>query len=184
MNQFIQNHKDEFNKVIVFFKKDISSLRTGRANLSILDNVIVEAYGVKNSIQHLANLSIQEARNIIITPWDKNIIKDIEKAITQANLGVSIVNEGDKIRIVVPSLTEELRKEMVKKLDKKMEQAKINIRQIRNDIKNEIIKAYENKEINEDEKFSFIEELNNEVHNFQSEIEDIKLKKQKEIMEI
>ena len=116
MNQYIQAKQGDFIKAVDFFKKDISNIRTGRANPAMLDGIFVDAYGTKTALVGLASISVPEARCIVITPWDKTITKDIEKAITAADLGVNPVNEGDKIRLVVPQLTEENRKELVKKL--------------------------------------------------------------------
>ncbi len=134
MNQYTQAKQADFIKAIDFFKKDISSLRTGRANPAMLDGVVVDAYGAKTALVGLASISVPEARSIVISPWDKNIAKDIEKAIVAADLGINPVNEGDKIRLVVPQLTEENRKELVKKLSEKMETARIALRQIRDQI--------------------------------------------------
>ena len=135
MNQYIKIKQADFIKAIDFFKKDITSLRTGRANPAMLDGLYVEAYGVKTALAGLASISVPEARSIVISPWDKTITKDIAKAITAADLGINPVNEGDKIRLVVPQLTEENRKELVKKLNEKMETARVAFRKIRVQIK-------------------------------------------------
>ena len=138
MNQYIQNHQSDLQGVIDFFKKDISSIRTGRANPAILDNVLVESYGSKVPLQQVGNISVVDASCMTISPWDKNVLKDIEKGIVEADLGVSPVNEGDKIRISIPQPTEEDRKDRVKKINEKLEQAHVKIRQIRDEIKKSI----------------------------------------------
>lgn len=184
MNQYIRTKQADFIKAIDFFKKDISSLRTGRANPAMLDNVYVDAYGTKTALVGLASISVPEARSIVITPWDKTIAKDIEKAITAANLGINPVNEGDKIRLVVPQLTEENRKELVKKLSEKMETARIALRQIRDQIKESIETAFKNKAMNEDDKFRFIKELDEEITGQNDALKSIKEKKEEEIMTI
>lgn len=184
MNKYIQTKQNDFIKSVDFFKKDISSLRTGRANPSILDGVFVDAYGTKTALSGLASISVPEARSIVISPWDKSISKDIEKAITAANLGINPVNEGDKIRLVVPQLTEENRKALVKKLNEKTETAKIALRQIRDRIKETIEEAFESKTIGEDEKFRFFKELDEEIASRNDELKKIKDKKEEEIMTI
>jgi len=184
MNQYIQAKQSDLIKVIDFFKKDISSLRTGRANPSILDNITVEAYGAKTALVGLASISVPEARSIVITPWDKNIAKDIERAIVAANLGINPVNEGTKIRLVVPQLTEENRNELVKKLNEKMEAARISLRKVRDEIKELIEAAFKDKTIAEDDKFRFFKELDEEIARQNDELKKIKDKKSEEIMTI
>lgn len=184
MNIYIQNKQEEFNKVIDFFKKDIVNIKIGRANPAILDSVLVEAYGVKNPVNAVSNISVSDARSIILTPWDKNISKSIEKAIVDSNLGVGVVNDGDKIRVNIPQMTEENRLESVKKLNEKQEKAKISARQLRDEIKESIEKAFSDKEIGEDDKFRFIKELDEEITKTNEEIKNIRDKKEKEIMEI
>jgi len=184
MNQYIQAKQADFTKAIDFFKKDISSIRTGRANPAMLDGIFVDAYGTKTALVGLASISVPEARSIVITPWDKTIAKDIEKAITAANLGLNPVNEGDKIRLVVPQLTEENRKELAKRLSEKMETARIALRQIRDEIKNVIEDAFKNKAISEDDKFRFIKELDEEITRQNDALKSIKEKKEEEIMTI
>ncbi|MEK7072065.1 MAG: ribosome recycling factor, partial [Patescibacteria group bacterium] len=147
----IDNHKVDFNKAIDHFVSDISTLKTGRANPAVLDLIKVEVYGTFVPINQVASVSVPEARSIIIQPWDKGVINDIDKAIRESDLGLSSVNEGDKIRIVIPQMTEESRKEIVKNLNKKIEDARIAIRGVRDEIKEEILAAEKNKDFGEDE---------------------------------
>ncbi|MDO8592423.1 MAG: ribosome recycling factor [bacterium] len=184
MNQYIQAKQNDFSKIIDFFKKDIAGLRTGRANPGILDGILVEAYGAKTPLVGLASISVPEARSILVAPWDKTTAKDIEKAIVAANLGINPVNEGDKIRLVVPQLTEENRKELVKKLNEKMETARIALRQTRDEIKESIEEAFKSKNLSEDDKFRFIKELDEEISRQNDELKKTKDKKEEEIMTI
>lgn len=184
MNQYIKDKQADFIKAIDFFKKDIVSLRTGRVNPVILDGLYVDVYGVKTALAGLASISVPEARSIVITPWDKTITKDIEKAVAAADLGINPVNEGDKIRLVAPQLTEENRKELVKKLNEKMETARVALRQIRDQIKESIEAAFKNKAINEDDKFRFFKELDEATARQNDELKKIKEKKEEEIMTI
>ncbi len=184
MNSYIENKRDDFDKALDFFKKDLASVKVGRANPSMLDGIFVEAYGVKNPINAVANISVSDARSITLTPWDKGVSKSIEKAIVDSNLGVGVVNEGDKIRVNIPQMTEENRKESVKKVNEKQEKAKVSIRQIRDEVKSSIEDAFSSKEIGEDDKFRFIKELDEEVGKINDAIKEIRDKKEKEVMEI
>ena len=184
MNQYLESEQQDFESVLDFFKKEISSLRTGQANPSVLETIQVEAYGVMNPINAVGNISVSDARSIIIAPWDKGVIKSIEKAIVDAGLGFGVVNEGDKIRLSVPPLTEENRKEIVKKLNEKMEKARVSLRQARDSVKNAIEDAFTAKEMSEDDKFRFIKELDEFSAKKNEELKSIRDRKEKDIMEI
>ena len=184
MNQYLQNKQAEFTSALDFFKKEIAVLRTGRANPAVLENVQVEAYGVMNPIHAVGNIAVVDARSIIVAPWDKSVIKSIEKAIVDAGLGFGVVNEGDKIRLTVPPLTEENRKDLVKKLNEKLEKARINLRGARDGVKNLIEKAFGDKAFSEDDKFRFIKELDEFSAKKNEELKEIHDRKEKDIMEI
>ncbi|RLC37118.1 ribosome recycling factor [Candidatus Falkowbacteria bacterium] len=184
MNEYIQAKEGEFVKTIDFFIKEISSIRTGRANPNILEGVEVDAYGAKTPINGVASITVPDGSSIVIAPWDKGVIKAIEKAVVDADLGVSVTNEGDKIRLLMPKMTEENRIELVKKLNEKQEIARISIRQTREDIKNSIEQAEKDKEITEDEKFRFIKELDEATGKQNDKLKEIRDKKETEIMTI
>lgn len=184
MSNFINDNQESFNNVIDFFKKDIMSLRTGRANPVMLDGVQVEAYGIMNSLNGVANITVTDSRSFLITPWDKGVTKAVEKGIVEANLGLGVVNEGDKIRLTIPPLTEENRKELVKKLNERMEKARISLRQVREEVKSDIEEAFEAKELTEDEKFRNEKELDEFIAKKNDELKDLRDKKEKDIMEI
>ena len=184
MNTYLREQEESFINALDFFKRDIATLRTGRANPAVLDNVQVEAYGVLSPINTVANIAVADARSILVAPWDKGISKDVEKAIIEADLGMGVVNEGDKIRLSVPALTEDNRKETVKKLNEKMEKTRINIRQSREEVKNAIEKDEEDKEISEDEKFRFEKEMDEYVSKKNDELKAMRDHKEKDIMDI
>lgn len=184
MNQFIQIKKDEFTKIINFFKRDIATLRTGRANPSILEGIIVEYYGIKTPLNGVAAINVADAQSLVVAPWDKNIAKEVEKAVVEANLGVGVINEGDKVRLTIPKMTEENRKELVKKLNDKIEHSRISLRKLRDEIKGSIEQAEKNKTISEDDRFRFIKELDEEVAKKNDEMKTIRDKKEQEIMTI
>lgn len=184
MNEFILNKQEDFDKAIDFFKKEIATIRTGRANPALLDGVSVEAYGVNNKLQAVANVSVMDSKTISVTPWDKSVLKDIEKAVTEANLGLSIRNEGDKLLLILPQLTEESRQEYVKKLNEKHEKARITLRQVRDEIKEGIEKAEEDKEVTEDDKFMYIEELDEKISELNDVLKGLRDKKEEDIMTV
>lgn len=184
MNQYITVKEGDFEKINEFFKKEISSLRTGRANPAMLDGVTVEAYGARSPLNTLANINISDASSVVISPWDKSILKAVEKAIVDANLGLGVVNEGDKIRLTVPALTEDNRKDLVKKLNTKLETARIEIRKLRDEIKSTIEQAFDDKTIAEDDKFRYIKELDEVVVKRNEDLKELKEKKEKDIMTI
>jgi len=184
MNNFVKDHQEDFTNALDFFKRDIASLRTGRANPLMLDSVQVEAYGVMNSLSGVANITVSDSRSFLITPWDKSIAKAVEKGIVEANLGLGIVNEGDKIRLSIPPLNEENRRELVKKLNERLEKVRISLRMIRDEIKGVIEQAFEDKELTEDEKFRDIKEMDEFVTKKNEEVKEIRDKKEKDIMEI
>lgn len=184
MNQYLQSKNDDFNKAIDFFKKDIAALRTGRANPNMLEGLTVEAYGARTPINGLASINVQDSQSLVVVPWDKGIVKDIEKALVEADLGVGVINEGDKVRLSIPRMTEENRKELVKKLNERMEHARISVRQVREEVKTGIEAAEKDKAISEDDKFRFVKELDDEVAKINDEIKAIRDKKEQEIMTI
>lgn len=184
MNNFLETHKEDFTKAVEHLKGELSSLRTGRANASLVEDILVEAYGVKTPIRGLANITIPDSKTLVIEPWDKSVIKDMEKAIQMANTGINPVNEGTKIRLSMPQMTEENRKEMIKILGQKLEQARISLRNVREAVKDEISGAEKDKEIGEDEKFRFQEELEEFVKEKNEEVKMIGERKEKELMTI
>lgn len=184
MNTYLEGQFEEFNKITEHFKKEISNLRTGRANPALIDAIMVDAYGAKTPINGLASISVPDARCMLIAPWDKTVLKNIEKSLVDANLGLSIVNEGDKIRATVPLMTEENRKDLVKNLNERMEKARVSIRQVRDVVKEAIEQAEKDKKFGEDDKFRFVKELDEAVVKRNDELKDIRDKKEKDIMTI
>lgn len=184
MNIYLESKQGEITKALEFFEKDIATLRVGRASASLLSGITVELYGVRTPIQGLANIKQEDARTLLVEPWDKGSVKDIEKEIVDANLGVSVSDEGSKIRLKIPEMTEEKRKEVVKRLNQKHESARVSLRQIRDDIKKDIEKAENNKEISEDDKFDFTFELDEFIGDKNKELKGLCEKKEVDIMNI
>ncbi|MFA6428380.1 MAG: ribosome recycling factor [Candidatus Buchananbacteria bacterium] len=174
----------EFEKAITHVKSDISGLRTNRANPDMVEKVVVEAYGTPTPLVQLASIAVPEARSIVIMPWDKSLLKDIEKGILAANLGLNPVNEGTQLRISMPQLTEESRKDLVKLLNQKLEQGRQVIRKLRDKIREEINATEKAKEISEDKKFELLKELDEKTQEFNEKIKKIGEEKEKEITTI
>ena len=178
----INQHKKEFEKVIEHFKGEASSIRTGRATSSLVDEISVEHYGGKYQIKELASISIPEPKTVLIQPWDKSANDSIIKAIKESNLGLNPISDGQGIRLVMPALTEERRKEFIKLLGQKAEEAHIVIRRIRGEIWDDVQEQEKNNTISENEKFKIKDALQRMVDEYNQKIDDLKNKKAEEIM--
>lgn len=180
----IEQYKPDFEKAISSLQDDLSKLRVGRASPSIVEDIFVEAYGTKTPLKQVASIASSDAKTLLIQPWDKSITKEIEKAILQSDIGINPVNEGDQIRLTVPQLTEETRKQLTKTVGEKAEKARIWVRQIRDKAKDEIIQQEKNKEITEDIRFTLLKKLDDMVKNYNESIKEKIDQKEKEIMTI
>ncbi|EKE13149.1 MAG: hypothetical protein ACD_13C00082G0001 [uncultured bacterium] len=165
---------------------DIGSLRTGRATPSLVENIVCPAYGGTQRLKvlELATITVPDPSQIIINPWDKSIIGDIRKGIVEANIGLNPSIDGEMIRIIIPPMTTEDREKYVKLLSGKLENGKINIRQVRGDAMHEIKTKFENKEITEDDKFAFEKKLQEITDEFTAKIEEMGEKKKAELLQI
>ncbi|MDX9892956.1 MAG: ribosome recycling factor [Patescibacteria group bacterium] len=178
------SYKKDFDKALELLKDDLATLRVGRANPIMVENILVEAYGSKTPLKQLASIAVPEARTILIQPWDKGVNKDIEKAIIAADIGINPVNEGAQIRLSIPPLTEESRRELTKSVGEKMEKTRITVRQLRDKIKDEINQQEKAKMITEDDKYSLQKKLDEMVKDYNEKIKGIGDKKEEEIMTI
>ncbi len=151
MQESLQVYEDKMNKTLKTLENDFMTIRAGRANPHVLDKIRVDYYGTPTPLQQVGNVTIPEARMIVIQPWEKNLLKAIEKAILTSDLGINPTNDGNVIRLVFPELTEERRKELVKDVKKKGEAAKVAIRNIRRDANDTFKKQLKAEEISEDE---------------------------------
>lgn len=176
--------KPEFKKVLDHLHKELSSIRTGRATPALLDDVMVEAYGSAMPIKGVGTISVPDARTLQIEPWDKNLLKDIEKAVLASGLGINPVVDSSSVRLAMPKLTEENRRELVKFMGKKLEEARVAVRGVRERARAAVIAAEEAKKMSEDERFRFQEELDRLVQQQNDEIKQIGVKKEQEIMTV
>ncbi len=174
----------ELQQIVDFLKTDIAALRTGRANPAIVENVMVEAYDTRTALSGLASITVPDARSILIDPWDKSILKNVEKAIIEAKLNLNPSVQGQQIRISFPAMTEEGRKTLVKTLGEKLEHARKSVRNVRDEAKAEIQKAEKDKVIGEDDKYRLLEQLDKTAGGINERIKNIGEEKEKEIMTI
>lgn len=182
--ELINKIKPNLNKTIDYLKSELASLQVGRATPSLLENLEVDCYNQKMPLKQLATIQTPEPRSIIVRPWDKSIIQNVEKAIGKSKLGLSPIVEEDFIRLSVPPLSEERRKEIVKILQEKVEECRISIRRHREDVWKEIQIMEQNKEISEDDKFKAKDELQKVIDEYNDKVEEIRNKKQEEIMKV
>ncbi len=183
-NQFIEKHQVDLDGAIEHFKKELSHLRTGRANPEMIESLLVDCYGVKTPLKQLGSISVPEARSLSIEPWDKSLLKEIEKALTYADFGASIKVDSTLIRFTLPQMTEENRKKLVKVMGEKLESAKVAVRGVREKIKEEIVSAEKEKVITEDDRYDFVEELDKKVSELNKLFQEMADKKEKEIMTV
>jgi len=183
MNEKLKEYNDKMQKSFDFLKEDLASIRAGRANPHVLDKIKVDYYGTPTPINQVGNISVPEARIIQIAPWDKALIKDIEKALMTSDLGITPSNDGAIIRLVFPELTEERRKQLAKDIKKKGEDAKVAVRNVRRD-GNDALKKLKGSEVSEDEINYLNDELQKITDKFIKDIDGAVEEKNKEIMTV
>lgn len=183
MNEKLQVYENKMTKTLASLESDLMTIRAGRANPNVLNKIMVDYYGTPTPIQQVANVSVPEARMIQIQPWEKNMVKEIEKAINMSDLGINPTNDGSVIRLVFPELTEDRRKELAKDVKKKGENAKVAIRNIRRD-GNDACKKLKGQDVSEDEIKDMETELQKLTDKFIAEVDKAVDKKSKEIMTV
>jgi ribosome recycling factor len=184
MQEFKKKANEKMNNAVEAFKRDLATFRTGRASLSILDNIRVDYYGSLVPLNQVATLGIPEPRTITIQPWEQKMVGEIERAIMKSDLGLTPINDGKTIKINIPPLTEERRKQLVKVVRKRAEEARVAVRNIRRDIIEEIKKAEKDKKLSEDDSRKIQDEIQKITNSFIEKIDKILEQKEKEIMEV
>ncbi|MCL2184901.1 MAG: ribosome recycling factor [Treponema sp.] len=184
MHDVISSNEERMKKSVASLKEGYAAIRTGRASAALFDRIRVDAYGEKSPLNQVATISIPEARLIVIQPWDKNLIVEIEKAIRSSELSLNPSNDGKVIRISIPPLTEERRKELVKQAKAQAEQAKVSVRNIRRDGNEELKKLLKETKITEDDESKGETELQKLTDNYVDQISKVLEEKEKEIMEV
>jgi ribosome recycling factor len=176
--------KTRMEKAVDDFRKDLATLRTGRANASLLDSIRVDYHGTPMPVNQLGTVTIPDATMIVVSPWDPSAVPLIDKAIRTADLGLNPTNDGKVVRVPIPTLTEDRRKDIVKQLHKVLENHRTAVRNIRRDLKEAIEKLEKDKKISEDEKKRALDELEKLSQAETKKIEDLSAAKEKEIMSI
>lgn len=182
--KILKEMEEKMNRTIEFVKKEFSSIHTGRANPNLLEGVMVNYYGTLTPLQQAASISCPEPRYMVIQAWDKTMLDEIQKAILKANLGLTPVNDGKVIRISIPSLTEERRKEFVKLCHRIAEEGKVSLRNSRREAREKIKEKEKKSEIGEDEAFKVQAEMDKRVEKIIKEIDSLLAAKEKELLEI
>ena len=183
MHEKLKIYEEKMTKTLAHLDGELAAIRAGRANPNVLNKIVVDYYGTPTPIQQVANVSVPEARMIQIQPWEKSMLKVIEKAIQVSDLGINPTNDGTTVRLVFPELTEERRKELVKDVKKKGEAAKVAVRNIRRD-GNDMLKKLKGSEISEDEIKDMEDELQKTTDRFIKEVDKAVEVKSKEVMTV
>lgn len=183
MNEKLQQFENKMSKAYEYLAADFATIRAGRANPHILDKIKVNYYGIPTPIQQVGNITVPEPRMIQISPWEKSLIKEIEKAIMASDVGITPNNDGSVIRLVIPELTEERRKELVKEVKKKGEEGKVAVRNIRRD-GNDTFKKLAKEDVSEDEIKELEEALQKLTDKYVKEIDKLVEEKAKEILTV
>ena len=176
--------REKMELAVQAFSKSIATVRAGRANPNILDSIFVDYYGASTPLNQLANVGAPEPRLIVITPYDKTVVGDIEKAIQKADIGLSPSNDGNVIRISIPALTEERRKELVKVVGKYTEESRVRVRNVRREANDQLKKSEKDGILTEDELRNLQESVQKETDRYIAEVEQLASNKELEIMEV
>ena len=184
VKDLLKNGEEKMKSVITSTKKAFAGIRTGRANPSLLDRVQVDYYGTATPLNQMANISAPEARLLLIQPWDKTAIKDIEKALQTSDLGLVPNNDGSVIRIAIPQLTEERRRDLVKLMKKEAEERRVAVRNIRRELNDEAKALKKDGDISEDELRRALDEIQELTNNYIKNIDELTEAKEQEILEV
>src|SRR3989338_11696830 len=184
VKDILKEFEQELASANAWFRGEIASLRTGRATPALVEDLLVDSYGTKTPLKHIASISAPDARSLVIQPWDKGVLEAIGKAIENSSLNFAPIADGDHIRLTLPQLTEERRKDLLKILNGKTEDVRMKTRRARDDAWKEVQQSEKDKTISEDEKFRAKDELQKKMDGFNAELESLREKKEKEIMEV
>ena len=182
--EVLKDPKGRIDKTLEDLRRELAKIRTGRASLGMLDGIRVDYYGTPTPLSGVAALSVPEPRMITVKPWDKNVIKDIERAISEANLGLNPMNDGELIRLPIPSLTEERRKDLSKQVKVKGEEHKVGVRNIRREANDKLKELQKAKSISEDDLKKLQERVQKDTDAGVAKVDEIVQKKEKEVMEV
>ena len=176
--------KQRMHEVLEHVQADFATIRTGRASASLVDTLPVQYYGQTTPLKQMASITVPEATVLLITPWDRQAIGDIEQAIRASDLGLTPTNEGTQLRLVLPALTEERRQQLVRAISQKAEAGKVALRNIRKEVWEDVQKQVKNGELTEDDRYAYEEDLNKVIDGFNKQIDEIVAAKEKELKTI
>ncbi|KGR86446.1 ribosome recycling factor [Lysinibacillus odysseyi] len=182
--QVLDQAKEKMTKSLAAFSRELASIRAGRASASLLDRITVDYYGAPTPINQLAGVSVPEARLLVITPYDKTILGEIEKAILKSDIGITPTNDGNVIRLAIPALTEDRRKELVKVVKKEAEEAKVAVRNVRRDANDDLKKLEKNGEITEDDLRGYSDDIQKLTDEYIAKVDETAKEKEKEILSV
>ncbi|MFZ1720140.1 MAG: ribosome recycling factor [Candidatus Moraniibacteriota bacterium] len=184
IKEHIESNREHFESAVLHFEEEAGKLRTGRANPALVEGLLVDYYGAKTPLKQIATISTPEARQILIQPWDRGAIVFVETAIRESDLGLNPANDGTAIRVVLPALTEDRRRDLVKALNQRAEDARISVRNTREEIWRQIQEWEKDGSIGEDDKFRGKEDLQKVVDEYNARLESLREKKEKEILTV
>ncbi len=184
MSEYKQKAVQQMSEVTERLKERLKKVRTGRAHVSLLDGLVVSYYGNKSEISHVASISCPDVRTILISPWDQSALKSIEEALVKSDLGMAPQNDGKSIRLKIPELTEDRRLEIIRHFKKDVEKSRIELRQIRQELNNEIRKRLKEKIMNEDESKQAEDVIQKQIDLFNKQVDEISQQKEKELTQI
>ena len=177
-------YKEKMAKTLSVLKEDLNSVRAGRANAALLDQISIDYYGTPTPVKNIANISVPDPRTLLISPFDPSSVKDIEKAIQVSSIGINPSNDGKNIRLVIPAVTEERRKELTKLIKKMGEESKVAVRNCRRDANEEVKKLQKAGDLTEDDEKDELDEIQKLTDNCMKDIDKILADKEKELMEL
>jgi len=184
LDELYMDMEEAVEKSLTVFRKEIARVRTGRASTSLLDTIRVDYYNVPTPLTQVASVSVPDARLIVVQPWEKSIIQEVEKAIAAADLGLNPVSDGNVIRLPIPALNEERRKELVRQVKKMAEDSKVAVRNIRRDFNEKLKKAEKGKDITEDDMHRAFDKTQDITNSYIKKIDDVLSHKEAEILEV
>ena len=184
MHPFIVQKQEAFRVCLDHLNKELSGLRTGRAHPSMVENISVKAYDSFMDLKSIASIHVPDAKTLTIEPWDKSLLTAVEKAIREADLGLNPVVDGSLVRLNLPSMTEENRRQLVKVMKEKSEETRVSLRGIREGLRDEVMQMEKDKAIAEDEKFKILEELDKMTKDFTAQVDELAKRKEDEIMTV
>jgi ribosome recycling factor len=184
VEEILSDAEERMKKAVEDLRRELNAIRTGRASPALLDRIMVEAYGSQMPLNQVATISVPEPRALLISPWDRNVLPAIEKAILKSDLGLTPTNDGTNIRLNIPPLTEERRKELVKRVHKLVEEHKVAVRNVRRDANEELKRLEKNRELSEDEVRRASERTQKLTDKYILEMDKIQAAKEQELLEV